>query len=125
MADPDLDERARRGGRSAVLLWGSSIVLAAASTGVVVFSDDPRFLRLGVVAALWVALVAAFAVVKLRDRASETDENAAELHRAYERELEREIAARREHEVEVETEARRKAAEDKQTEIDQLHTELR
>lgn len=100
-------------------------MLAAAATAVLVLSDDARLLRLGLVAALWSALIGAFAVAKLRNRVVEGEELAAERQRIYELELEREIAARREFELEAEAEARRQAAEESDGELKALQAELR
>ncbi|WP_223840367.1 DUF6779 domain-containing protein [Saccharopolyspora pogona] len=101
------------------------LVLAAAATAVLVLTNDARLLRLGLVAALWSALIGAFAVAKLRNRMVEGEQHAADSQRIYELELEREIAARREFELEAEAEARRKAAEESESEMQALQAELR
>lgn len=101
------------------------LVLAAAATAVLVLTNDARLLRLGLVAALWAALIGAFAVAKLRNRVVEGEQHAADRQRIYELELEREIAARREFELEAEAEARRKAAEESESEMQALQAELR
>ncbi|MEV0697414.1 DUF6779 domain-containing protein [Saccharopolyspora sp. NPDC050389] len=111
-------------GRSTAL-WVGALVLAAAATAVLVVSNDARFLRLGLVAALWSALIGAFAVAKLRHRVVQGEELAADRQRIYELELEREIAARREFELEAEAEARRQATEESEGEIKALQSELR
>ncbi|WP_233576169.1 DUF6779 domain-containing protein [Saccharopolyspora rhizosphaerae] len=110
-------------GRSHVL-WGGALVLAAAATSVLVLSDDARLLRLGLIAALWAALLGAFAVARLRHRVAETEQVAADRQRIYELELEREIAARREHELEAQAEARRQATEQSDAQIRALQAEL-
>ncbi|MEY8041583.1 DUF6779 domain-containing protein [Saccharopolyspora cebuensis] len=114
------DSAPRRSGA----LWTAALLLAAAATAVLVLSDDARLLRLGLVAALWSALLAAFAVAKLRSRVVEKEREAAERQRIYELELEREIAARQEFEAEAEAEARRKAAEESEGELRALQSEL-
>ncbi|WP_238935655.1 DUF6779 domain-containing protein [Saccharopolyspora spinosa] len=101
------------------------LVLAAAATVVLVLTNDARLLRLGLVAALWSALIGAFAVAKLRNRVVEGEQHAADSQRIYELELEREIAARREFELEAEAEARRKAADESESELQALQAELR
>ncbi|MGW5645899.1 DUF6779 domain-containing protein [Saccharopolyspora sp. NPDC003752] len=111
-------------GRSTAL-WVGALVLAAAATAVLVVSNDVRYLRLGLVAALWSALIGAFAVAKLRHRVVQGEELVADRQRIYELELEREIAARHEFELEAEAEARRQAAEESEGEIKELQAELR
>ena len=106
------------------LLWGGALVLAAAATSLLVLSNDARMLRLGLIAALWAALLGAFAVARLRHRVSESEQAVADQQRIYELELEREIAARREHEAEAEAEARRRASEESGEQIRALQAEL-
>lgn len=118
-----IESESRRGRSTA--LWVGALVLAAAATAVLVLSSDARLLRLGLVAALWSALIGAFAVAKLRNRVVEGEQQAADRQRIYELELEREIAARREFELEAEAEARRKAAEESEGEMQALQAELR
>ncbi|MCX2732896.1 hypothetical protein OOZ19_21880 [Saccharopolyspora sp. NFXS83] len=107
------------------VLWVGALVLAAAATAILVLSNDSRVLKLGLVAALWAALLGAFGVAKLRGKASEAAEREAERQRVYEIELEREIAARREFEATAEAEARRTAAAESDAEIQALKAELR
>lgn len=110
-------------GRS-TLLWGGALVLAAAATSLLVLSNDARMLRLGLIAALWAALLGAFAVARLRHRVLESEQAAADRQRIYELELEREIAARREYELEAQAEARRQASEESDGQIRALQAEL-
>jgi hypothetical protein len=124
MPDPDGTEPESRGGR-ATAPWVVAVVLVAAATGVLVLSDDARLLRLGLVAALWAALIAAFAVARLRNRVADDEDRADELQRIYELELEREVAARREFELEAENEARRRVTEESENEVQALRAELR
>jgi hypothetical protein len=95
------------------------------SAAVLVLSNDARWLRMGVVAALWCALVGAVAAAKYRRTAADRAEKATELQAVYQRELERECAARREHELEVEAETRRRVEEDSREELESLRAELR
>ncbi|TWF92379.1 DUF6779 domain-containing protein [Saccharopolyspora dendranthemae] len=106
------------------LLWGGALVLAAAATSLLVLSNDARMLRLGLIAALWAALLGAFAVARLRHRVAESEQAVADQQRIYELELEREIAARREHEAEAEADARRRASEESGEQIRALQAEL-
>ncbi len=98
---------------------------AVVAAAVLVFSDSSRWLRLAVVAALWAALLAAFAAARYRNQAVEREEREDELQRVYELELERECAARREYELEVEAETRRQLEDDSRSELDDLRSELR
>ncbi|MCA1281933.1 DUF6779 domain-containing protein [Saccharopolyspora sp. 7B] len=107
------------------VLWVGALVLAAAATAILVLSNDSRVLKLGLVAALWAALLGAFGVAKLRGKATAAAEREAERQRVYELELEREIAARREFEAAAEAEARRTAAAESDAEIQALKAELR
>lgn len=124
MANPKRSAPAAKGGR-ATLLWLASLVLAAAATAALIVVDDVRLVRLGLVAALWSALLGAFGVARLRNRLIDGDERFSDLHRIYQLELEKEIAARQEHELEVENQAHRNAAENVAEEIRALRAELR
>lgn len=124
MATPKRSAPAAKGGR-ATLLWVGSLMLAAAATATLVVGEDIRIVRLGLLAALWSALLGAFGVARLRHRMTDEDERVAEIERIYQRELEREIAARREHEFDIENQAHRNAAEEVVNEIRVLRAELR
>lgn len=106
-----------------VLLFAAA-ALAIAATGVLVLSDDLKYLRLGIVAGLWAALTGAFIAARYRRQVAERAEDAAESQERYELELEREIAARREHELEVEAEARRWAEQKANDDLTDLRAEL-
>ena len=91
------DRRTLPGGMRILLALG--FVLALAATGLVVFADDVKLLRLAAVLALWVALIAAFAIARsMRDTRS-AQRRQEEIRLSYEVELHREIAARLEYEV--------------------------
>ena len=106
-----------------VLLFAAA-ALAIGATGVLVLSDDLKYLRLGIVAGLWAALAGAFIAARYRRQVAERAEDAAERQERYELELEREIAARREHELEVEAEARRWAEQKANDDLTDLRAEL-
>jgi hypothetical protein len=89
-----------------------------------VLSNDLRYLRLAIVAALWAALIGAFLAVKYRKHAVSSEDAVAEAQAVYELELEREIAARREFELEIEAEARQQSDVDSRTELDALRAEV-
>jgi hypothetical protein len=110
-------------------LWGRpwfvvGLALALAATLALVLADDIRYLRLGIVAALWAALVGAFLAVRYRKQAATTEEAVAQAQEVYELELEREIAARREYELEIENDVRAKAQADSRAELDALRAEV-
>ncbi|NKQ58338.1 hypothetical protein HFP15_36350 [Amycolatopsis sp. K13G38] len=115
------DSRGRLVGRPWFVV---GLALALAATLALVLADDIRYLRLGIVAALWAALVGAFLAVRYRKQASSTDEAVAQAQEVYELELEREIAARREYELEIESEMRSKAEADSRVELDALRSEV-
>ena len=85
----------------------AAVVLAVGATGVLIISDELKWLRLGIVAALWAALAGAFLAARYRRQIADQEEAAAERQERYELELEREVAARREYELEVTAEAKR------------------
>jgi hypothetical protein len=115
--------------RTAGLVAGSC--LAVAATVVVFLTEDPRVLRLAVVAGAWAFVLAA--LVRSRSTADVSlpareqlaaAEREAELRLAHELELEREAAARREHELRVVDDLRRTAEQSMRAELEALRTEL-
>lgn len=103
----------------------STVVMAAAGAAVLALgTHDARLLRLGVVAALWAALLAAFATARARREISSRAEHADQLREVYQRELQREVVARREHALAVERALREQAQLSQQREIGQLRAEL-
>ncbi|WP_020664256.1 DUF6779 domain-containing protein [Amycolatopsis benzoatilytica] len=115
------DSHGRRPGRPWLVV---GLLLAVGATVVLVLSDDLRYLRLGIVAALWAALIGAFLAVRARKNAAHSEEAVAEAQAVYELELEREIAARREFELELESEAREAAQAQSREELDALRAEV-
>jgi hypothetical protein len=115
------DSRGRLVGRPWFVV---GLALALAATLALVLANDIRYLRLGIVAALWAALVGAFLAVKYRKHATSTEEAVAQAQEVYELELEREIAARREYELEIEAETRNRAQADSRGELDALRAEV-
>ncbi|GLZ40352.1 DUF6779 domain-containing protein [Actinokineospora sp. NBRC 105648] len=114
-----------RGASGARVLLIAALALALASTAVLVLSDSLRWMRLGVVAALWAALAGAFLAARYRRQVADRAEEAAELHQVYELELEREVSARREFELEMVAETRRKVEERTDDDLSELREELR
>ncbi len=103
----------------------STVVMAVAAVAVLALGiQDPRLLRLGLVAALWAALLGAFATARVRCEISSWAEHADQLRTVYQRELECEVAARGEHELSVERELREQAQRSQRQEIVELRTEL-
>jgi hypothetical protein len=83
------------------IVLGIGFLIALAATGLVVFADDVRMLRLAAVLALWAALIAAFAVTRSRRDARAAAMREGEAQLAYQLELHREVAARREYEADL------------------------
>lgn len=107
-------ERGRKSVRSQSklqLLLGALIFLAVAASIVMVFSDSVPLLRIGLVAALWAAVIGAIAMTKYRKDSENDAAKTRDLKLVYELQLEREIAARREYELVVETQVRRQVEE--------------
>ncbi|WP_460437904.1 DUF6779 domain-containing protein [Amycolatopsis stemonae] len=115
------DSRGRLLGRPWLVV---GFVLAIGATLALVLSDDLRYLRLGIVAALWAALIGAFLAVKYRKHAAHSEDAVAEAQAVYELELEREIAARREYELEMEAESRSAADDRSREELEALRAEV-
>lgn len=120
----DSSDEPESGSSAGRALLVGAVVFAAVATGVLVLSDEQRFLRLGIIAALWAALVGAFLAAKYRRALAEQQAAAADRQEIYELELEREIAARREYELEVVAEAKRQAEEESRDDIAALRGEL-
>jgi hypothetical protein len=106
------------------LLQAGGFALAIAATLAVFLTDNPQVLRLAVVGVAWAFVLATVAAGR-----RSTDQVAArtredELRRAYEQELDREVAARREYELELESELRREAQDSMRSELDALRGDL-
>lgn len=125
-SDSEDDDQRRPGGgvgAGRAILVGA-LALALVATGLLVLTDSAKWLRLGVLAALWSALLAVFLAAKYRRQATERDSEVADLQSVYELELEREIAARREHELQVETDVWRRVEDERQSDLAVLRAEL-
>lgn len=106
-------------------LMMSTVVMAAAAAAVLaVGTQDARLLRLGLVAALWAALLGAFAAAQMRREARSSAEHTARLRSTYQLELEREVTARRVHTLTVERELREQAELTQRRELGELRAEL-
>ncbi|GLW95568.1 DUF6779 domain-containing protein [Actinokineospora globicatena] len=113
-----------QGATAARALLLAALALALASTAVLVLSDSLRWMRLGVVAALWAALAGAFLAARYRRQVADRADEVAEQQRVYELELEREVAARREFELEVEATTRREVEAETSNDLSALREEL-
>jgi hypothetical protein len=103
----------------------STLVMTVAAAAVLaVGTQDARLLRLGLVAALWAALLGAFAAAQMRREARSYAEHADQLRATYRLELEREVSARREHVLRVEQELREQAERSAWREMVELRAEL-
>lgn len=85
---------------------GVLLALSLVATVVMVFSDNPVWMRIGTLSALWAAFIGAFLVARYRRQAAAEAARVRDLHTVYELQLEREISARREHELVVEKDLR-------------------
>ncbi len=121
---PGSDECPLPRGSGRVLTLGTFVLAAAAAAVLALGAQDVRLLRLGLVAALWAALLGAFAAARMRREISSGADRADELRAVYQLELEREVAARREHTLTVERELREQAEQAERREIVALRAEL-
>jgi uncharacterized protein DUF6779 len=119
-----IDEHPLLCGSRQVLMLGTAVMAAAAAAVLTLGIQDARLLRLGLIAALWAALLGAFATARIRGEISSCVEHADHLRTVYQLELEREVAARREHALTVERELREQAELSQRREIVELRTEL-
>lgn len=117
-------------GASRQALMLGTVVMAVVAVAVLALGiQDPRLLRLGLVAALWAALLGAFATARVRRETSSVAEHADQLRTLDQRELEgaaaaRQEHARQEHALTVERELREQAQRSQWREIVELRTEL-
>lgn len=91
---------------SALIFFGSI------ASAVLIFSDNVHFIRVGLVAALWVAVLAGLAAAKYRKEAAIDKAKVGDLQTVYQLQLEREVDARREHELGLETRVREEVGAD-------------
>src|SRR3954453_20472526 len=106
------------------MLQAAGFPLAIVATLAVFLTENPQVLRLAVVGVAWAFVLATFAAGhRSGDRAAAgARENA--LRHAYDVELEREVAARREYELELEATLRREAEESMRATLDGLRDDL-
>lgn len=126
--------------------WAAGSCLAVGATVGVFLTEDPQLLRLAVVAAAWAFVLAALVASRRSAAGAPADggeraaveradleradleraaaEREAELRLAHARELQREIAARREHELRVEDDLRHTVEQSMRAELEALRSEL-
>jgi hypothetical protein len=118
----DAEVSVRRGGSSILLTGG--LALAVGATVAAFLTDDPRYLRLAVVAAAWGIVALALVATRRRAEQRAAAGRAAELRRAYERELDLEAAARREFELELENDLRHETEQAVRSELTALRGDI-
>ncbi|MBF5002166.1 hypothetical protein IRT45_34175 [Nocardia sp. BSTN01] len=94
------------------IVVGVLILLGLIASVFLIFSNNVQLVRVGLVAALWAAAVAALAATRYRRDAAIDQAKARDLQKVYELQLEREITARREYELGVESRVRREVGAD-------------
>lgn len=81
-----------------------------------VYTDNLQYVRIGLVAALWAAVLGALGMTRYRRELTVEGAKSRDLQTVYQLQLEREVAARREYELGVEARVRR----DMQVDADEL-----
>ncbi|RMI29273.1 hypothetical protein EBN03_26370 [Nocardia stercoris] len=99
------------------------VLLGVVSSAFLVFSSSLQLVRLGLVIALWAAVIGALAATRFRRDAAGDQAKVRNLQTVYELQLEREITARREYELGVEARVRAEVGADA-AELAALRTEL-
>ncbi|WP_194816985.1 DUF6779 domain-containing protein [Nocardia sp. XZ_19_385] len=94
------------------LFIGSLILLGLVASVFLVFSNSLQFVRIGLVAALWAAVIGALAATRYRKEATIDKAKARDLQKVYELQLEREVTARREYELGLEARVRQEVGAD-------------
>lgn len=113
----------RRRDDAGKLFIGALILLGLTASVFLIFSENVQYIRIGLVAALWAAVIGALAATRYRKDAAVDKAKARDLQTVYELQLEREINARREYEMGVEQRVRAEVGADA-TEIAALRAEL-
>ncbi|MFI6167560.1 DUF6779 domain-containing protein [Nocardia sp. NPDC051052] len=113
----------RRRDDAGKLFIGVLILLGLVASIFLVFSNSLQFVRIGLVAALWAAVIGALAATRYRKEATIDKAKVRDLQTVYELQLEREVTARREFELGVEARVREEVGADA-TELAALRAEL-
>ncbi|WP_378736444.1 DUF6779 domain-containing protein [Nocardia brasiliensis] len=113
----------RRRDDAGKLFIGVLILLGLVASVFLVFSNSLQFVRIGLVAALWAAVIGALAATRYRKEATIDKAKVRDLQTVYELQLEREVTARREFELGIEAKVREEVGADA-TELAALRAEL-
>lgn len=113
----------RRRDDAGKLFIGALILLGLTASVFLIFSENVQYVRVGLVAALWAAVIGALAATRYRKDAAVDKAKVRDLQTVYELQLEREINARREYEMGIEARVRAEVGADA-TEIAALRAEL-
>ncbi|MEV6557400.1 DUF6779 domain-containing protein [Nocardia sp. NPDC051756] len=113
----------RRRDDAGKLFIGVLILLGLVASVFLVFSNSLQFVRIGLVAALWAAVIGALAATRYRKEATIDKAKVRDLQTVYELQLEREVTARREFELGIEARVREEVGADA-TELAALRAEL-
>ncbi|WP_052065963.1 DUF6779 domain-containing protein [Rhodococcoides fascians] len=107
MTDQTRAKKGRRNRRSASQLFLAALVVFGIVASVfLLFTESVQWMRVGVLSALWAAVIGAFAMTKYRRESAADQTKAKDLQTVYELQLAREISARREYEMSVEARVR-------------------
>ncbi|MFI8569529.1 DUF6779 domain-containing protein [Rhodococcus sp. NPDC078407] len=107
MTDQTRAKKGRRNRRSASQLFLAALVVFGIVASVfMLFTESVQWMRVGVLSALWAAVIGAFAMTKYRRESAADQTKAKDLQTVYELQLAREISARREYEMSVEARVR-------------------
>ncbi|MFG1797048.1 DUF6779 domain-containing protein [Nocardia sp. NPDC049149] len=124
MVSPSRTSTSRRRREDAGKLFiGVLILLGLVASVFLVFSNSLQFVRIGLVAALWAAVIGALAATRYRKEATIDKAKVRDLQTVYELQLEREVTARREFELGIETRVREEVGADA-AELAALRAEL-
>lgn len=94
------------------LIIGGVLLLGLIASVFLIFSSSVQLIRVGLVVALWAAVIGALAATRSRREAAMDQAKVHDLKTVYELQLEREIAARREYELGVEARIRQEVTAD-------------
>ncbi|WP_067898935.1 DUF6779 domain-containing protein [Nocardia vaccinii] len=92
------------------LIIGGLILLGLIASAFLIFSSSVQLVRVGLVVALWAAVIGALAASRYRREAAVDQAKVRDLRTVYKLQLEREITARREYELGVEARVRQEVA---------------
>lgn len=113
MVSPSRSSTSRRRRDDAGKLFiGALILLGLVASVFLVFSNSLQYIRIGLMAALWAAMIGALAATKYRKDATVDKAKVRDLRTVYELQLEREVTARREYELGVEARVREEVGAD-------------